>query len=279
MTEAAPAVAGEAQPIADANPVDTIINNAETESPTEPSSEPTEPPDEPKEELFPKKAINALSKRDKQIGKLRAERDAMKARLSEYEQSKPQQQNDLSPAKTGIPTKLNANNFANYAEFIEARAEEIADYKIDKKLAERDVKQQETQRSSQDQAWESERLTAIDKQSEEFTKEFPDVTALFDEYADVIKEYPAQIKRLFMEADNAPLAFYNLAKEGKIEDLGDMSYAKAAMEIGRAQTQAPLKPKTKAPTPLPASRGSVPAGKSLDSMSGDELLKWVDSKG
>jgi chromosome segregation ATPase len=256
---AAGITASEAQPEAIEN-ADAPITE---EAPAPESDEPSEPAE--KDEPFPKKAINALSRRDKQIGKLRAQTEQMQAELKALREANTPKQTTGEPKET---------DFANYHEYIRA----VNKYDSEKLLAERDSKQQETQKVSQSQAWETERLTEIDKQSAEFAKETPEVTALFDEYADVIREYPPEIKRLFLEADNAPLAFYNLAKEGKIEALGEMSLAKAAMEIGRAQTQAATKTKTKAPTPLPASRGSAAAGKSVNDMATpEEFFKWYST--
>lgn len=293
--QAAPALAGgEAQPIADAMTVESILKQGnrpieETESTPEKSEsestdqEVTETADNKPDEMFPKKAINALSRRDKQIGKLKAELAAERVKSQQFEQQiRPQQPSpktgDMSVSKTGIPTKLDENSFKSWAEFSEARAEEIADYKIDQKLNERDGKQKETIQNQQQQAWISEREQNVAKKAQEFAKAYPEAAAVIDENADLADEFSPEIQKLFLEADNAPLAFYNLAKEGKLEALMGMSPARAAMEIGRAQAQAIAKPKTKAPTPLPASRGSVPAGKSLENLTAREAHKLLSQK-
>lgn len=268
-----PASAG-AQPVADANSIESIVDNAVIDNAKEPTSpEQEENPEINKEDdtPFPKKAVNALSRRDKQIGKLRAELAAERAAKQALEQQyKPQNPNPQKAANTGEPQE---KDFTNYHDFIRA----INKWDAEQLLNARDGKQKETQQTQQEQAFIAEREAAVAVQAQEFIKENPEAAQLVEEYGDIIDEFSPQLQRLFLEADNAPLAFFNLAKEGKLESLGTMSLAKAAMEIGRAQTQAATKPKTKAPTPLPASRGSVPAGKSVDDMDGKEIRAWLKS--
>lgn len=280
-----PADAG-AQSSANANSIDSIIDNAVTEENTgTANAEPNEADgSKPQpEEAFPKKAVNAISRRDKQIGKLRAELDAARQEAAKFREPPTQQtQNNtqggqLSPAKTGIPTKLKEGDFSNYADFMEARSEEIADWKIDQKFAERDVKQKETDTSTKESVWRGERATLADKQAEEFLKDHADAQALYDEHADTIRELPQTIKDALLAADNVPMALFNLAKDGKLDDLADMSLVDAKVEIRLAQLKQPEKTQSKAPAPLSSSRGSVASEKSLDSMSGDELLKWATS--
>lgn len=281
MTDTATPVTtgGEAQPIADANSIDSIITNAETTAAEEPKPNPpenTEQEDAGKTEdetPWPKKAQNALSRRDKQIGKLRAEREHMAAELeklrSQPAPKQPQPQTN-QPIPEGMPKEA---DYKSYAEYLEA----VNDYKIDQKFSKLQEGQKQTQQATQEKAWEEQRLNIVDKQAEEFAKDFPDVVQIFTDNTELVKSFPPEIKRALLEADNAPLAFYNLAKEDKLADLADMSLVDAKVEIRLAQMKAAEKPRTKAPTPLPASRGSVASTKSLDSMSGDELLKWIKS--
>lgn len=275
MTNQATAQAGEAQPIADANSIDNIIDNAVAES-TEATKEiPKVEPSEPEaaeakpEEQFPKKAVNALSRRDKQIGKQRAQIEQLNAELARFRQQPAQQ--TQKPANTGEPKE---DDYKNFADFIDAKNA----YRIEQGFAKFEGKQKETQKSQQEQAWIAQREQAVRTTAQTFIKENPDAQAVIEEFADLADEFSPELQRAFLEADNAPLAFYNLAKEGKLEDLMQMSPARAAMEIGRAQAQALTKPKTKAPTPLPASRGSVAGGKRPEDLSGDEIRSWMRAK-
>lgn len=275
MTEpATPAIAGaDAQPVADANSIDSLIDNAATEG-AKPESENAAEQDAGKQDddtPFPKKAINALSRRDKQIGKLRAQYEAAQAELTKLREAPASK---ATPATDGAPKEA---DFKSYAEYLEARTEYLAEQKIEKRFAEHAAKTTETAKAQQDTQWQNERIASVDKQSEEFAKQFPEVEAMYHDNADLLQSLPATIKRAFLAADNAPLAFYNLAKEGKLADLADMSVEDAKVEIRLAQMATPQKPKTNAPKPLSASRGSVAASKSLDAMDGDELLAWVKS--
>lgn len=262
--------AANAQPEADATPqVEEQKPETETKEGDVPDAEGS---DAKPEEVFPKKALNALSYRDKKIGKLQANlelerqaRQELERKLSEYNAPK-QKPGDGRPQES---------DYTRYSDYMEA----LSDWKLDQRFKSFEGKQNESATNQQEAIWAAERLKNIDVQEAEISKQFTDYHEVEDEYSEVVEALPPQIQRLFLEADNAPLAFYNLAKNGKLEGLATMSLAKAAMEIGRAQTQAtpPPKPQTKAPAPIPAARGSVPVSKQLDQMTPEELLKWVKS--
>lgn len=273
---------GEAQPIADANPIDSIIDNAVIESNEAtkemPGAEATDTKDAAAEteEAWPKKAENALAKAKGRAAQLKAERDNERAarqrleqQLAQYSQSQNPQQ---KPVNTGEPKE---GDFTSYADYMRA----VQKYDLEQGFAKYEGKQQETQKTQQEQAYYEGLYKQTQAKSDEFISQVPDAQSVFDEHAETIEACPDNIYKLFLESGDAPLAAYNLAKQGRLEEIIAMSPAKAAIEIGRALAQAPAKPKTKAPTPLPATRGSVPSGKSLDQMSGPELLKWVNSKG
>lgn len=267
-----------AQPSADANSIESILSQAnkadqeQAETPA-PEEDAVEHDSDKKDEggVNVKKLENAISHQKGQAAKWRhqtqqerARNAALEARIAKIEQG-------AAPKKDGPPSE---KDFQNYADFLEA----TNNYKIEQKFAEHDTKQQTSQQSAQARAYHDSRVAEIDRQAAEFSKEMPEIENIYNEHAETITDFSPELKRLFLEADNAPLAFYNLAKEGKIEALSSMSLAKAAMEIGRAQTQAITKPRTKAPTPLPASRGSVPAGKPLEKLTAQEAHKLLSNK-
>lgn len=270
MTDTVAAVIAEAQPEADANSIDTLIENAAKEQPTEEPAEPPAPEAEP-EVAFPKKAVNAISRRDKQIGKLKAEAEHWKKQAEEAAKANPKSTQD----KTDNPGEPQEKDFVNYHDYIRALNKYDNEKLLEKTLTEREGKHKETQASEREMAWEAERIKTVDKQAEEFAKLHPEVTQMYEEYSDVIAAYPKEIKKALLAADNAPLAFFNLAKEGKLESLAEMSLVDATVEIRLAQMNQPVKPQTKAPTPLPASRGSVAATKSPTEMSVEETLRWL----
>jgi len=220
---------------------------------------------------FPKKAINALSRRDKQIGKLRAELQQRDLELQRYQQ----QQSQKQAPDSDVP---NEDSFDNYGDYLKA----IARYEAKQELAQGTKQQQEQQRSASQQAWIAERQDYVAVKAQEAIDSVPDFQQVMSENVDIVESFPPHIEHLFLEADNAALAFYALAKEGKLESLLEMSPARAAMEIGRAEDRGvamtKAKPVTKAPTPISASKGTGTVGKTLDRMSTEELLAFVNKK-
>lgn len=263
-----------AQPAAPAEEIIDVTPGAD-------QAKPEDAPEKPKE-LTPEEELDKLRKakaRDgRRIGKLTAQKyQALKEAeelRTKFAAAAPQQGGELSVAKTGIPTKLNPASFANYSEFIEARSEEIADYKIDKKLADYDTKQKQSQQSQQESVWESQRATAVDKLGDDFVKEVPDAIAVFNEHAATIGNYSPELKRAILTIQNPPMALYNLAKDGMLEDLADMSLEDARVELRLAEKREAVKPKSKAPIPLTTSRGSVPSGKDPSQMTDAEFNTW-----
>lgn len=219
---------------------------------------------------FPKKAVNALSRRDRQIGKLRAEQQQLQAELERYRaQAKPQEQSN-SQRPSDYPDE---DKFDNYGDFLKA----VARYEARQEMAEGNKRQQQEYQQSQEQQWVAKRESEIADQAAEVASSIPDFGQTIAEYADVIDSFPPQLERLFLECENPPMAFYALAKEGRLEDLLQMTPYRAAMEIGRAQDRgialSQRRPITKAPAPIAPARGLGTTGKSLSDMDPAELLK------
>lgn len=276
MTEATMPEAQAPVAASEATTVEAILNTATAETP-KPETDPAEQDAGKVEEdntPFPKKAINALSRRDKQIGKLRAHNEHITAELNKLreEGAARQQKPNSAPSE---------KDFTNYADFLEAKN----NYAIEQKFAEHARKTEttqqqtaQTQQAAQYNQWVSERTASLDKQSEDFAKEHPDFTAVLNQNAELVASFSPHLKHALLQADNAPLAILNLAREGKLYDLPDMSLEDARVEIRLAQRTAVAKPQSKAPAPLPASRGSVPASKPLDKLDPREAWKLLQPK-
>lgn len=259
-----------------------IINQAfETAETSTPSPEPIEqatvtedkaPAEaiEPSEEVaFPKKAVNALSRRDKQIGKLQAQLAAERAELAKYREQQTKVA-DNSPKE---------ESFENYGEYLKA----LARHEAKQELSQTSKQQQDQQAAAQQEVWHADRTEyALDK-AREAINSIPDYKQLFMENSDVLQSLPPHIERAFLEADEPALAFYALAKEGKLETILDMSPARAAIEIGRAEVRgmalSKARPVTKAPAPIDSLKGVGGAQKTLDTMNSKELMAWVSKKG
>lgn len=223
--------------------------------------------------VFPKKAVNAISRRDRQIGKQKAELSQLRAEIARFQamQQQPQQAQPQAQTPKQSNGEPNIADYDNHIDYLEARAE----WKLEQKLKERDTRNEESTQRARLEQYKVERESHINQTAEKFFSEVPDAKTTLEEYGDVIRSLPDGIVGLLYEADNAPLVLYNLAKSGKIEDLENMSLAKAAFEIGRAEAQIPQKPKTKAPAPLPTLRGSAQGIKNLADMSPEEALKQL----
>lgn len=274
--EATPTVAGaEAQTQADANSVESIVDNAvaaeatkETPSPAEPSE-----PEGEAEQPWPKKAENALAKEKGKSARLKFERDQERQARADLEQ-RLAQYNSKQPNTQSKDGKPDEKAYDNYADYMKAELK----WEMEQKFAERDTKNQKTVEQAREEAWVAERQDAAASKAKELVKDIPDLVDFVEEHEETYEAFSPEIKRAFLESDNPLLAAYNLVKEGKFEALASMSPARAAMEIGRAQAQAIAKPKTNAPKPMPAARGAVAGSKRLEDMDGDEIRQFMRAK-
>jgi len=218
--------------------------------------------------VFPKKAVNALSRRDKTIAKLKAEQAADRAELQRFRETNNKLQESNEPSEA---------DFETYGEYLEAKVL----HKIETKQNEGVKKQEQAQSTAKQQEWIEERQAVLAEKAQDAVSKIPDYQAVYAEYQDVFEDLPEHINQAFLELDDAPLAFYALAKEGKLESLKSMSLSKAIIELGKAEDRGiamtKVRQTTKAPTPLSANKGNGMVGKSLNNMSADELLKWAKS--
>lgn len=227
------------------------------------STEPNVPEDIP----FPKKAINALSRRDKQIGKLQAQLAAERAELAKYREQR---------VKT--PELPSEESFDNYGEYLAAkhRAE------FEQEQSQKTKQDEEKQAKAQKEQWYVEREGYAIEKAQQAIQNIPDYRQLLVENADIVQSFPEHVTDAFFEADEPALAFLALAKEGKLDSLLNMSPARVALEIGRAELRgealSKVKPITKTPAPIEALKGTGSSTKSLETMNADELLKWLNKK-
>lgn len=269
MTDHIESAIAEAKAAFDATPQTESATEALAESATEEtaSEKPAEQPaDKPTEDTpFPKKAQNALSRRDKKIGKLEQEREFLRQELAKYQQPTPAK----TDANDGAPKE---NDFKTYAEYLEARQ----DWKLEQKLSSKSQADKDSQRSAESQKWLGERESFQDAKHAELSSQHPEFNEMIEENADIIGSLHPETKLALLESDNAALVLFNLAKEGKLEALADMSPRRAALEIGRAQ-QSTTPKQTNAPKPLSTSRGSVAPSKPIEKWSPQDAVDWMNS--
>lgn len=248
----------------------TEVEQVETEKADESQADPENQEDTEETNVpFPKKAVNAISRREKQIAKLRAEKAALEAEVSRYRQpqANPQQNQNVS----GEPSE---DDFDNYGDFLEAKIL----HKLKAEKAKEETSNIEQQTAQQRSVYEQQKETELMDKMQVHVSKIPDFKQVIELNADIADEFPEHIVQAFYEADDGALAFYNLAKDERLESLLTMSPAKAIMEIAKAQLEPTLKRVSNAPNPIPASRGSMKTQKSKEDMDGEELLKHFNIK-
>jgi hypothetical protein len=211
-------------------------------------------PEEAEEITFPKKAINAIERRDKKITKYKSELAELRRELDGLKNP---------PKEVSAPSE---DDFETYGDYIKAIARHEAQ-QINKPTIQ-EVKPQEVDPYMQ------QRAQYASQKASEFIKTNPEYQQVYAENLDVFVDLPQQIQDAFLQVDNPPAAFYALAKEGKLEQLANVPLERAIFEIARAETRGSVAKKiTNAPTPIQSTRGVGSQNKSIDNMSPDELVK------
>lgn len=253
------------------NAVEEVSNaiQPEADTPIEATKEtPEVPEDEPKaaeektEDAFPKKAVNAISRRDKMIGKLRAESSAKDARIAELEK------------KLGVGGPPKEEDFDNYGDYLKESLKHELTPKEEPKAEEKSIY------GDVDPIWVQEREESITEKVSEYVKAIPDFQDVLVQSSEILDALPGNIQRLFLEADDGAVAYYNLAKEGKLPSLLSMSEGRAAFVIAQAEAKgiSPSKPISKAPAPMTPNKGTVKSVKDAGDMSADELFNIIKRK-
>jgi hypothetical protein len=222
----------------------------------------------PAEEVFSKKAVRALSRRDKKLGKLQAEKAALNAELEKFRQQADKTISGDAPKE---------ESFDNYGEYMEA----VVRHKIKQEQTQNEQQEQQKQFEAKEQEWYEQRSQDVVNKSREAINDIPEYKQLFTENLDILNTMPQHVEYAFLEAEDAPLAFMALAKEGKLESLQSMSPAKVAMEIGKAEIRgaamSKVKTITNAPSPIKPIKGAGVNIKQPHQMSADEIVNWVNN--
>ena len=222
---------------------------------------------------FPKSAQNAIARQKQINGKLRAQTEAMAAELSDLREAVKRIQS-VTPEPVD-PNMPNEDNFDNYGDYLKASIK----YELSK---ENNKAEQPTNQPTQEQIQEAQyvqkRVMEIENLENEFLKIAPDYKEVEADAQDIIDSASPELVKLFLEVENPPLAFYNLAKSGKLESLLDMPLNKAAIEIGKALAQGTPRRISSAPQPLSANTGTGSGIKPIENMSYTELMAALNLK-
>ena len=196
---------------------------------------------------FPKKAQNALARRDRQIKK-------MHAQLAQYQT---EMENLRKSIQQGAPEDKGPkeSDFETYGEFLKAQTL----WEVKKEMAESQKAASEKMQSEQQNAAKAhfveQRVQAIAVKSQEYAKKFPDFLQVAQANAAFLDALPTEVQEAFYNPRiDAALAFYNLAKAGRLDDIADMSRDEALILL--AQAQSLPAPTTKAPAPMKAASGT-----------------------
>lgn len=241
----------------------------EGEKPSESPKEAEDISKKPDSELTPeqlaKREENRKShaRRSQARQQLREENARIKAEIAELKQK-------LQPpaSKENSPPKL--EDFNSLDEWVLATAKHL-------KQAETKQTEEQAKSSVADAKIEGQRKETVQK-IQKFASEVPDYVTLVNQNDSVLSNFPLHIESAFLDADNAPLALYALMKEDALEDLYDYPPERLAYVIGKAEERgksylSPVRKATNAPPPIESLKGTGRAGKSLEDMSVEDLMK------
>jgi hypothetical protein len=256
IAEASASATAQDQPKTDAvaeAPVETTETTAEPQADTKPEVK--------TEEAFPRKAVNAISYRDKKIGRLTEQKSALEKEVAELRAKAPKEA-DFE----GKP----------YGDYLKAEAKHAA--AEENKTARLTEIDQEA--ANEKAEWEAERKQNFTSKFNEAKKQYAD----FSKTVDPIMQAPMapHVWEAILETENPELTLFAIAKDEALEDLNSMNPTRVAMQLARLEDKGRelVKPKatTKAPAPMTPAKGSATGGKPLHEQSVEELQKWVSNQ-
>lgn len=233
-------------------------------------------------EQLAKREANRQSHLNSKLAKMRRENRELREAI---ERNAKAQQQEAKQGNDGRPVAPKPESFGTWGDYEDARdayVEQLAEWKLERKLAERDTRNNQTVESVKAEQEKLIRSQQATKSIDEVAKQNPDYAQLVNEHADFLNNIPPHIDDAFLMAENPGLALYALMKEGNLEALEDMSPQKALMEIGKAELRGQgylnRNKATNAPAPMSPAKGTGSTSKSLESLSVEELLKKFNSR-
>lgn len=212
---------------------------------------------------FPKKAVNALNRKNKQIHALRAKMRELEAHIAKASQGS-QQNQVVAPRE---------EDFDTYGEFLKAEMR----HALKQEIGGMNQQQQQNQLHQQQASIRAQQDAIIEQNVRELVNAHPDVAKTLREHAHVLENMPPHIEQLFYELDDVAAASYALAKEGRLEDLYYMQPQMAIAEMVRAQERGRnylTKKTSQAPKPVASVTGGGGGSTPLGNQSVDDLMKW-----
>lgn len=267
-------LAGQEAAQSESVPESTVVT--ETTEPTE-GKEPEKTGDPKVDDPWPKSARNAMSRRDKQLGRYKEQLSAYDKRIADMQK----QIEEFTQKSRPENKEPREEDFENYGDFLKA----VAKYKPQEPKEQVDPKkiQEQAFHQARQQLYYNQRVEAVAQQAQKAMQEVPGLEQMLEEHSDVLDTFPPAVEMAFLEAENAPMAFLALAREGKLESLAHMTPTQAAYTIAQAQIRGEQMAKaskvSKAPTPISGAKGVSPGIKGLpDLKTVDEVMNWVNKK-
>lgn len=264
----------------DSSEVEVEVEATETEPEVNEESDDTQEAESKEEEVynnenFPPKAVNALSNVKKQAAKYRRQNEELSKQI---ETLKAQTTTEVEPA---VAPK--EEDFDTYSEFVSAETKFTVVNEMQNAQNAQVQEKLDSLQTEQKVAYTQEREHHMAEKFIQLSEKTPDYIDVLNENTAVIESLPTAISDIAYAIDDAPTAFYNLAKSGKLAQLASMPIDIARVEIIQAQYQqvvTPEKPVQKkkvsaAPAPINSARGTVNKSKSINKMDGDELYSFV----
>lgn len=252
----------------------------EQETPQETVEDIGEKPDsELTPEQLAKRDKNRQSHENSKLAKLRREIRELKAERVTVQSPKPSgvsrqeyqndadYQADLERAQRGAPLM---KDFKDYGAFL--KADTLFDLR------------QEQKPQAQPDTELAQRMAEVERRSAEFSKQNPEYIELVKENIPFFGEVDSNesLRAGLAEAENPALSLFALMKEGRLDDLYDLSPTKLAAELAKAEIRGEsylnVRKATNAPTPITAAKGNSSGGKPLHLQSPDELMKHFGFK-
>lgn len=231
--------------------------------------------EQPERDEFPKKAVNALARKDKKNAKLSAKLDEAYAKLREYESK-----------STAPAPKEEDFEGKPYGDYLNAAAKHAASLAINEQTIEQAKSQQEQLENEMREAANQ----AIDESAAVAEKTYPDFASAIQSLAvqdrgDGNKIIPLSpiARAAFERSDDSAAAMYAIAKEGlqTLNLLNSLPPIEAAMMVKEYEIKAKSLPKIKrvssAPEPITSARGVASGSKSLQQSSPEEVLAFFKS--
>lgn len=258
-------------------PQEPVVNEeadkAEAEGP-KPDSELTP-------EQLAKREANRQSHLNSKLAKMRRENRELKELAAKL-----QAQPTSTPATNGEPTPPDPSKFDDWDKLQEAERKytrDLARWEARQEFSEREAKSTEQAEISKVDSQKAERIHSHASKEAEFAKQNPDYEqTVYGEYGDFMQNLPLSVAEALIEADNASLALYALAKEGTLESLEDLSPYRISMEIAKAEIRGEKylnqNKTTNAPEPVERAKGTGNPSKSLANQSVEELMKRFNTR-